>query len=212
MKKRLSPQEKKELAYKRDHYVSGGESRHAFRKNWPKKKAMLNQKHRHRSDEMLHRLEKLGDFASIESSAIEATADQLRKADPREKLFKWGVHSLKEYVETNQKKSEDRATHNRRNRELITKRCTDLVQALERDSDSPRARTFLREVELGGGWGWDFSMFLRWYPEWRPRLQKAWSAVMRVREKAARRQQNKETQKHRAKLLRKAAQNRGKAH
>jgi hypothetical protein len=37
MKKHLSPQEKMELAYKRDHYVSAGESRHAFRKNWPKK-------------------------------------------------------------------------------------------------------------------------------------------------------------------------------
>src|ERR1700684_1627157 len=89
------------------------------------KKAMLNQKHRHRSDQVLHRLEKLDDLESMEGSTFEVTANQIRKADPGQKLFKWGVKSLKKYVETNQQKKENRATNNRRNRQLITRGCTD---------------------------------------------------------------------------------------
>src|SRR5260221_13840140 len=109
MKKRVTPQEKKRLAYERDHYVSGGESRHAFRKNWPKKKATLNQKHRHRAPQALHKLEKLGTFASIEASTIEVTANQMRKVDPRENLQKWAAMSLQELDQHNQEAPESRA-------------------------------------------------------------------------------------------------------
>jgi len=98
MKKRLSPQEKKRVAYEKDHYVSAGESRHAFRKNWPKKKRKANKIHRHRASEALHSLERMANLAVVEDSPIEVTADQLRKADPREKLTKWGVQSLREYL------------------------------------------------------------------------------------------------------------------
>ncbi|MGC2528007.1 MAG: hypothetical protein WA639_09685 [Candidatus Acidiferrum sp.] len=156
-------------------------------------------------------MEKLSDFESIESSTVEVTADQLRKSDPRQKLVKWGVKSLKEYVETNQQNRETRATYNRRNRELITKRCTDLILVLEQDSNLPRARDFLRAVEARGEWGWDFSLFLRWYPEWKPRLEKAWREVMRAKGKDERKLQKRETEKHRAKLLRKAGQSLGEA-
>jgi len=205
MKKRMSPQQKKKLAYERDHYTLG-ESRHGFRRKWPKKKARANQKHRHLSNQALHRLETLGNLEEIEDSALEVSADQLRKTHPKEKLSKWRVKSLKEYVESRHESRESRAEHNRANRELIEERCKVLIHALEKAPNSQTVRDFIRQVEMGGGWGWDFWMFLRWRPEWRPRLERAWSEVLGARQKAERKQQNKETEKRRAKALRKAAQ------
>jgi len=201
MKKRVAAPEKKKLAYERDHYVSGGESRHAYRKNWPKKKAMLNQKHRHRAAQALHQLEKLGDSGSIEDSRIEVTAEQLRKIDPREELFKFGVKSLKEYVERNLEKRDDRALRRHQEHDLITARCTARIAELERNPDSPRAQRFLREVASGGSRGWDFRLFLRWNPGWRPRLERAWLAAMRATEKAEMKRQKKEAEKQRTKAL-----------
>lgn len=206
MKKRVAPPEKKKLAYERDHYVSGGESRHAYRKNWPKKKAMLNQKHRHRATQALHQLEKIGDFDSIEDSGIEVTAEQLRKVDPREKLSKFGVKSLREYVEKNHENRESRALRRAQERDLITARCKELIATLERSPASPKAQAFLREVAAGGGWGWDFHLFLRWNPEWRPRLEKAWLALMRAVEKTDMKRQTKEAEKQRTKALLSAIQ------
>ncbi len=210
MRKRRSPSEKKRLAYQRDHYVSGGESRHAFRKNWPKKKAKLNQKHRHRAAQTLHRLEKLGDFESIESSTIEVTAEELKKIDSREKLLKWGLQSLKEYVENNQENRKGRHGRHRRDRELITERCKALVTALEQSPASAKARVFLREVEASGSWGWDFSLFLRHNPDWRPRLEKAWLKAARAAEKDGMERQEKAAEKQRAKALIRAIQKRAK--
>lgn len=197
----MAPPEKKKLAYERDHYVSGGESRHAYRKNWPKKKVMLNQKHRRRAGLSLHQLEKLGDFKSIEDSKIEVTAEQLRKIDPREKLFKFGVKSLREYVEKNMEERENRALRRHQERDLITARCTERIAELERNPDSPRAQRFLREVASGGSWGWDFRLFLRWNPEWRPRLERAWLVATRAVEKAEMKRQKKEAEKQSTKAL-----------
>ncbi len=210
MKKRVAPPEKKKLAYERDHYVSGSESRHAYRKTWPKKKAMLNQKHRHRAAQALHELEKLGDFESIEDSRIEVTAEQLRKVDPREKLFKFGVKSLREYVEKNLERRESRALRRHQERDLITTRCTERIVELERNPASRRAQAFLRDVAAGGSWGWDFHLFLRWKPEWKPRLEKAWLSASRAVEKAEMKRQKKEAEKQRTKALLKTVQKRAK--
>jgi hypothetical protein len=69
---------------------------HAFRKKWPKKKAMLNQKYRHQVAQALHTMEKIGRSHAIESSPIEDSAEQLKKIHPKDKLFKVGIKSLKE--------------------------------------------------------------------------------------------------------------------
>jgi hypothetical protein len=68
VKKRLSPQEKKRLAYKKDHYVLGRDSCHSVRKTWPKKKARVNQEHRRRVAQALLKLETIGDLALIENT------------------------------------------------------------------------------------------------------------------------------------------------
>jgi hypothetical protein len=198
MKKRVTPQEKKRLAYERDHYVSGGESRHAFRKNWPKKKAMFNQKHRHRAAQALHRLEKLGDLNTIESNPIEVTSSQLNKIDPREKFFKYGVRSLREFVEQNRKKSKERPLRTREQRESIRVRYTELIISLERNVESAKAKELLREISSHD---WGLRLFLSWNPEWRPRLEKKLLEARRSEEKAKMRREKKETEKQRAKRL-----------
>jgi hypothetical protein len=147
MKKRRSPREKKDLAYKRDHYVSAGESRHAFRKNWPKKKAMMNQIQRHRAAQALHELERLGDTESILNSPQEVTSTQLKKVDPRKKLRKWGVMSLEEYVRRNQEARLNRPEWARKERERVDAAYRDQITALEQDSASPRAQKFLRDID-----------------------------------------------------------------
>lgn len=207
MKKRVTPQEKKRLAYERDHYVSGGESRHAYRKNWPKKKAMLNQKHRHRSAQALHQLEKLGDFESIEGSTIEVTAEQLRKIDPREKLFKFGVKSLREYVEKNQANREERALRARQKREQIQARYVALITALERNTESPKAKELLHEI---ASWDWGLRLFLRWNPEWKPRLTTKLLEVQSRAEKATRKRETKEAEKQGTKKILDAIQKQAK--
>jgi hypothetical protein len=207
MKKRVTPQEKKRLAYERDHYVSGGESRHAFRKNWPKKKAMLNQKHRHRAAQALHKLEKLGDLESIEASGIEVTANQLRKVDPRETLQKWGVMSLQEFVRHNKEARDSRAHRATRERERIEARYKHLISALEQDPESPKAKEFLREIDLGD---WYLQRFLKWNPEWKPRLKEKLLDVKRGAEKARMKREKKEAEKQRTMALRNAIQRQAK--
>jgi hypothetical protein len=203
MKKRVTPQEKKRLAYERDHYVSAGESRHAFRKNWPKKKAMVNQIHRHRAAEALHTLERLGGSGSIEDSTIEVTAEQLRKSDPRKKLHKSGVQSLRKYVERNQSKREERARQTIKERARIKTRYETLIRALERNIKSPTAQELLREIKLNN---WHLRLFLRWNPEWIPRLKQKFREVKRLEENAEMRRQQKEAEKQRTKMLRESIQ------
>lgn len=206
MKRRLTPQEKKKLAYEKDHYVSGSESRHAFRKNWPKKKAKLNQKHRHRAARKLSAMEKLGDISSVENSQFEITAEELRKIDPREKLFKFGVKSLREFVETNAENRERRTWRRVEMRKLIAARCKQLIATLETNPSSRTARAFLRDVASAGSWGWDFWIFLQWHPEFRPRLEKAWLVATKVAEKAEMKRLKKEAEKQHTKALLKAIQ------
>ena len=149
----------------------------------------------------LYHLEKLGDFESIESSGLEVTADQLKRPDPREKLSKFGVQSLKEFVERNQQKRQERTYTRRNTRELITARCMALLTVLERAPDSPRAQTFLREVATSGGWGYDFWRFLTWNPELRPRLESAWLEATRATKKVRVKSEKKEMEKARARRL-----------
>ena len=88
MKRRLTPAEKKRLAYAKDHVELSGESRHGFRRKWPKKKAIA------------HRLERRTAEAEVRASVVHDTEESLLlnakrgKGRPR----KWGVVSLGEYV------------------------------------------------------------------------------------------------------------------
>lgn len=164
---------------------------------------MVNQIHRHRAAEALHTLERLGDFDSIEESTIEVTAGQLRKSDPRKKLHKSGVQSLRTYVERNQSKREERARQTIKERARIKARYEDLINALERNIKSPKAQELLREIKLNG---WQLRLFLRWNPEWKPRLKEKFREVKRLEEKAKKRREQKEAEKQHAKTLQESIQ------
>ena len=198
MTRKLTPQEKKKRAYEKDHYVSAGESRHAFRKNWPKKKAMLNQKQRHKDAQALHEVQRLHDLDSIENSQNEITANQLRRGNPSEKLQKWGVMSLREFVTRNQEARKSRPGTAARDQGRIEARYKLLIPAFEKNPESVEAEELLRDIRLGG---WGLRRFLVWNPGWKTRLVEKLSELKRLEEKAKMKSQKKDLEKRRTKEL-----------
>lgn len=83
---------------------------------------------------------------SIQSSTIEDSAEQLKKIHPKDKLFKVGIKSLKEYVQERQEGRKRRARYATREREYTNARYQDLIPSsiatsLRRGgSYSPRSR------------------------------------------------------------------------
>jgi hypothetical protein len=88
MKKRRTPQEKKQLSLRKDHVVLA-EYPHAFRKNWPKKKVRTNQVYRHKIRQVLSIQYEI-DQIDLAEAAIKAIA--------RKPIRKWGVVSLGERI------------------------------------------------------------------------------------------------------------------
>ncbi|MBL8045312.1 MAG: hypothetical protein JNL09_02165 [Anaerolineales bacterium] len=88
MKKRRTPQEKKQLSLSKDHVVLA-EYPHAFRKSWPKKKARANQVYRHKIRQALSTQYDV-DRIDLAESAV--------KAIVRKPIQKWDVVSLGERV------------------------------------------------------------------------------------------------------------------
>ena len=115
--------------------------------------------------------------------------------------------SLQEFVKHNQEARERRAHKATRERERIEARYRHLISAFERDPESPRAKEFLREIDLGNSY---LRRFLKWNPEWKPRLKEKLLEVKRRAEKARVKREEKETEKQRAKKLRDAIQKQAK--
>jgi hypothetical protein len=198
VKKSRSPQQKKALAYTRDHYVSAHESRHAYRNNWHIKKARLHHVSRQLAREALHRLEICRDEASIEKAPAEVTAGQLRKADPRLKFFKSHVWTLAEYLKHNRNGRKEREETNRSERLERRAKYEEMIVALEKDPRSPKARKLLREISEVPSFVWQF---LRENPEWKPRLQAKLAEVKRATAKVAKQRQVKAEQIQRTRTL-----------
>lgn len=89
MKKRRSPQEKKNLSYKKDHVIISGENNKSFRKGWPRKKARTNRTFRH----------KVAQALNPSQSDFESPTRQLDYSSiKREPIKKWGVTPLGQAV------------------------------------------------------------------------------------------------------------------
>ena len=210
MKKRRSPQEKKSFSYKKDHYVSAGESRHAFRNHWPKKKATSNQVHRHRAVEALQSIESLGNLESIENAPIEVTAEQLRKRDPRNKLDKFGVRSLKDHLQQNQKNRERRAERTREMHTRIDREFLSAIITLERNVSSARAADSLKQLVRRGSW--ELRNFLRRNPTFKARIKRLVDELNRLLQKSNTRQEYKEAEKERTRRLLESIQRQAASH
>ena len=138
---------------------------------------------------------------SIESSPIEDSAEQLKKIHPKDKLFKVGIKSLKEYVQESQEGRKSRARYATREREYMNARYKDLITSLEHSSKSPKGRELLSEIKAQGFF---LRLFLGRNPEWRPRLKAALFEFEHATKKAEGEQKRRHLEKERAKALRKA--------
>jgi hypothetical protein len=169
MKKKLTPIEKKEIAYKKDHRTRTGESDRGMRRSWNKRKARLNRKYRRLTDHALRK--------AIQATAVDdlmrgddaTTRELIRKGLTREKNpKKWGVSSLRDLVKKKlESRNTPRETKRQRN-ERIARACIEGIRSLERDPSSPEAERLSRNLLMGSGEVWDF---LRGHPDWNTRLQ-----------------------------------------
>lgn len=87
---KLTPQEKKKLAYLRDHYNRGGESKDAWRRGKPLKKRKARHSYRRKLKMELAKI-------SLENDP-EVSAGRRYTTCSQKKIIDWGVISLREYV------------------------------------------------------------------------------------------------------------------
>src|SRR5436190_12496689 len=88
-----TPQEKKRLAYDRDHYNRNGESNKAWRKAKPVKKARARRAFRKATKDLLHVCADKSDNAPQSVLRKQASIRQRRVTD-------WGAIHLKDFVAT----------------------------------------------------------------------------------------------------------------
>lgn len=93
-----SPQEKKALAYTKDHFTFGRQSSRMFPRTWKRKKAHANREYRRKSDELLAQAKSGVDAQYAELVAGELTASHLEKSVFRKRLHKHGTVSMGEKV------------------------------------------------------------------------------------------------------------------
>lgn len=141
-----SPQEKKELALKKDHVPLGGESIHGFRKTWPKKKALANREYRRKSDELLTRT-KTGDSAEDAELIVgDITATQLKKSISRKRLVKWGAISLERAIEHKFEKREETVGRRANKKHRADSQVASVLSTLE-DLGSHALKAFLIKLD-----------------------------------------------------------------
>jgi len=165
MSKKKTPQEKKEVAYEKDHYAFPWVSPQGFRKTWKKKKNYRNRVVRRQAKNILHAVQgqSLEEFGPQE----ELTSELFRKGLDRKRLYKDGVVNLREKVAAKKEGREGR----RETRERKERRAAEYVAgivAFERDPSSAEAQTLVRNINMGLANLWDF---LRDHPDWKMRLQ-----------------------------------------
>jgi hypothetical protein len=103
-RKAKSPPEKKQDSYKRDRYVVL-DAPHAFRKNWPKKKARAEQAYRQTTKRILGTVAKAPEIAEIAENAL--------KSLKRKDLVKSGRMRLREWLDSHEYNRISRAIRHR---------------------------------------------------------------------------------------------------
>jgi len=127
---RYSPPEKKDRAYREDHVVTS-EYPHAFRRQWPRKKARSHRAYRRRVNQLLGRLPETHN--DEDDRREDSTAESVRRTIAR----KDGVITLREYVIR---------THERRVR---TTAWNFFKTPYDASTHRPRFAAFLSEITKG---------------------------------------------------------------
>lgn len=97
-RQKKTPQQKKQLELKKDHFTLA-EYPHAFRKSWPKKKAHLNRQYRRKSDAILSVAKMEMSAGETEAVVGDVTAVQLESSVLAKRSNKWAPVSLGERIE-----------------------------------------------------------------------------------------------------------------
>jgi hypothetical protein len=100
MKKKLTPSEKKELAYDKDHRTHTGEADRAMRRFWAKRKTRLNRNYRRLTGQLLREANRPDVIDAVLVEEDGTTRELIRKGLTRKNNSKkWGVGTLRETVE-----------------------------------------------------------------------------------------------------------------
>lgn len=130
---RKSPQEKKVLGSKKDHYTFA-EYPHGFRTAWPLKKALANREYRRKADELLSQAKTGMSSEEVDPVTGELTAAQIRNSVSRKRLRKSGTVSAGEKIRITLEKrtaAAGRRANKRRNYDLIVTSAVETLNSLE---------------------------------------------------------------------------------
>jgi len=185
MKKKLTPLEKKELAYNKDHRTHTGEPDRAMSRLWAKRKARVNRKYCRKTDQALRKAISPDRIDAVLAGDDGTTRELIRKGLTREKNSpKWGVRKLRDLVEAKlESRSAPRETKRQRE-ERLSQLYIEGIIAFELDPDSAKATILKDGIRGGHARLWDF---LRDHPEWQERL----SAKIKQLQTAEQRQSEK---------------------
>lgn len=130
-----SPQQKKELELKKDHFTFAKHV-HGFRKEWKDKKAQANRQYRRQSDELLVLAKPEISADDAEALVGDVTIARLQRSVPRKRLHKWSTVSLGEKISIKSQKREDtvdRRAKGRRNWDNVVQSAVTTLLSLEGD-------------------------------------------------------------------------------
>lgn len=130
-----TPQLKKELELKKDHFTFA-KNVHAFRKEWKEKKAQANRQYRRKSDELLVLAKPEISSDDAEALVGDVTVAHLQKSVPRKSLHKRVTVSLgKKIVSKSDKRRETigRRAKGKRNWDKVVQSAVTTLLALEGD-------------------------------------------------------------------------------
>jgi hypothetical protein len=181
MKKKLTPPEKKELAYDKDHRTHTGEADRAMRRLWAKRKARLNRNYRRLTDQLLREATRPDVIDAVLAEENGTTRELIRKGLTRKNNSKkWGVGTLRDAVEAKLKSRRRPRETNHERKERLSKSCMGMILALEHDPDSPEAVRLKKILRFGGG---EFWSFFKDHPEWKARLLKKLTELEKVEQR-----------------------------
>lgn len=130
-----TPQEKKQLELKKDHFTFA-KNPHAFRKGWREKKAEANRQYRRKSDELLAVAKPEISADDVDALVGDVTVAHLEESVSLKRLYKWSTVSLSEKIKIKSQKRQDtvgRRVERKRKSDQVTISAVSTLVALEGD-------------------------------------------------------------------------------
>ena len=123
-----SPQEKKRLAYAKDHFSPGEHS--SSRHSWGRKKTSTRRQYRRKSDELFGAVKPGMDAESVSRITEDVTVGHVQKSVTKRKVSKWGVLTLAEKVPLTLERREERIRRRKISSSARRDRVTSAIKTL----------------------------------------------------------------------------------